>query len=667
MDDTRAGDMVRAADTAKRVAYGALFVLVLPGGLIVWAIDSAPMVPLRVVHSVTGGGTFVGLGLALLAAGARELITRGEGLPMNAFPPPRFVRSGVYRWIRNPMYIGFGLVCTGMSIALGSASGLWLVTPVTCLAAAALVHGFERHDLRRRFGPDALTAPLFSLPRGDGEPPTIAQRVAVVLWVLLPWVAAYSAVQVLGRAPDAFQTVLPFERNWPVVQWTELLYASTYVFVPLTTLVIRTRRALGRFAIEGLIATVAVTLVWLTVPVIAANRPFEPTTWLGRLLAYEQTHSNGVAAFPAFHVLWALIAAEGWSANARGSRYSLWTWAGWSWALLIGASSLTTGMHTLAEVAAAVASYIAVRRYERVWSRARDLTERIANSWKEWRIGPVRLINHGAWAAAAAGVGLFIAGSAAGPDRLGAVSWVSVCVLIGAGLWAQWLEGSSKLLRPFGWYGGVLGAIVGASTARLVGVPVIPLLAAFAIAAPWIQILGRLRCLVQGCCHGSPASSSVGIRYNHSRSRVAQLADLAGVPIHATPLYSIAGNVLIGIVLVRLRFLGTPNALIIGTFLMLGGLARFVEESYRGEPQTPVMAGLRSYQWLAVLSLLVGIAFTTLPPVPDPSGFTPDARLIWAVLAMAIVTGFAMGVDFPASNRRFSRLAAADRVGASHE
>jgi len=668
MDSARGRDVVSSVGIVKRIAYGALFVLVLPVALVLWARASAPMVPLVAVRSQTLGVVLAGFGLLLIAAGARDLIVRGGGLPMNAFPPPRFVRTGIYRWIRNPMYIGFGLVCAGASIAFGSASGLWLVTPVTCLAAAALVHGYERHDLRRRFGPDALTPPLLSLPRGDGEPPSMAQRIAVFLWVLIPWVVAYAAVQALGRAPDGFPTTLPFEQRWPVMQWTELLYVSTYVFVPLTPLLIRTRRALGRFAIEGLIATVVVTLAWLVVPVVAANRTFEPSGWPGRLLAYEQAHSNGVAAFPAFHVLWALIAAEGWTGNARASGHSLWAWAGWGWAILIGASSLTTGMHTVVEVAAGVVVYIPVRLFDHVWAWARDLTEHIANSWKEWRVGPVRVINHGAWGAAAAGVGLLVAGSAAGPDRLGTVMLVATCVLIGAGLWAQLLEGSSKLLRPFGWYGGVLGGVVGALAARVAGVPVVPVLAAFSVAAPWIQILGRLRCLVQGCCHGSPASSSVGIRYAHPRSRVTQLADLAGVPIHATPLYSIAGNVVVGILLVRLRVLGAPNALIVGTFLLLGGLARFVEESYRGEPQTPVIAGLRSYQWLAILSLLVGMVFTTLVPAPGPSGFTrPHAELMWAALAMAVITGFAMGVDFPASNRRFSRLAAADRLGGSHE
>jgi protein-S-isoprenylcysteine O-methyltransferase Ste14 len=656
--------VVNVADVAKRVAYGALFVVVLPAGLVLWARAANPMIPLPAVHSIPGGSALIALGFLLLAAGGRDLMVRGGGLPMNAFPPPRLVHSGIYRWIRNPMYLGFGLGTAGVAIALGSSAGLWLVTPVAGLAAAALVHGYERHDLVRRFGSAALTPLLLSLPRGDAETATTAQRIAVFVWVLIPWLTGYAAVQAAGRAPDAFQTALPFERSWPVVQWTEVLYASAYAFIPLAVLVIRTQRALRRFAIEGIIATIVVTLVWLTIPVVAANRPFEPTTLSGRALAYELSHSNGVAAFPAFHVLWSFIAAEGWSANAATSGRSLWRWVGWSWALLITAASLTTGMHTVLEVAAAAVLYLPVRRYEQVWARVRHLTERIANSWKEWRLGPIRVINHGAWAAAAAGAGLLIAGSAAGPDGLGPVVWVASCVLIGAGLWAQWLEGSSKLLRPFGWYGGVLGGIVGAMTARLVGVPVTPLLAAFAIAAPWIQILGRLRCLVQGCCHGSPAPARGGIRYTHPRSRVSQLAHLAGIPIYPTQLYSIASNVVLGVALLRLRSLGAPDAFIIGVFLMLGGIARFVEESYRGEPQTPVIAGLHSYQWLAILSLVSGIVCTTLDPTPGASGLTPpNATLLGAALAMAAAAGFAMGIDFPASNRRFSRLASADALG----
>jgi len=646
--------------TMKRVAYGVLFLVALPAGLVVWAAAAQRNVPLPEVHSAVAGAVSFGAGLALLACGAWALIVRGGGLPMNPFPPPRLVRSGIYRWVRNPMYIGVGLACAGASIGLGSAAGLWLVTPVVWLAAAALVYGYERHDLVRRFGPDALSPPLLSLPRSSDDAPTAGQRAAVYLWVLVPWLIAYYAVQALGPAPDAFPLALPFERRWAVVQWTELLYASVYVFVPITPLVARTQRTLRRFAVQGLISTVIVTLIWLAVPVLAVNRPFVPQGVPGRLLAFEQAQSTAVAAFPAFHVLWAMIAAATWAANGRATHRSWWAWAGWMWATLIAASCLTTGMHTVLEVATAILAFPAVRSYDRIWEGVRSAAERLANSWREWRVGRMRVISHGVWAAAAALVGLPIAGAAAGPDLFSAVVLVALCALVGAGLWAQALEGSSKLLRPFGWYGGLLGGVLGAFAAGLLGAPVMRLLAAFFLAAPWIQSFGRLRCLVQGCCHGAPTTAAIGIRYRHPRSRVKQLANLADTPIHPTPLYSIGANLIIGVVLLRLRSLAAADSLIVAVYLILGGVARFVEESLRGEPQTPIVGGLRVYQWLAAGSVLAGAAVSVLPTGPGQSGVaSPDLRLALAAVGMALVSGFAMGVDFPASSRRFSRLAAA--------
>jgi prolipoprotein diacylglyceryltransferase len=175
--------------------------------------------------------------------------------------------------------------------------------------------------------------------------------------------------------------------------------------------------------------------------------------------------------------------------------------------------------------------------------------------------------------------------------------------------------------------------------------------------APWVQLIGRFRCLVQGCCHGAPTGQEWGIRYKRPESRVCRIAHLRGVPVHPTPLYSMLGNVAIGIVLGRMWSTGGPLPLIAGLYLVLAGLARFVEESYRGEPQTPVVCGLRLYQWLALLSVGAGAAVmalrtTSRAPAPDPS---------WAALVAAVFVGlacwFAMGVDFPASTRRFSRLA----------
>jgi len=184
------------------------------------------------------------------------------------------------------------------------------------------------------------------------------------------------------------------------------------------------------------------------------------------------------------------------------------------------------------------------------------------------------------------------------------------------------------------------------------------LLAVVAMETPWLQALGRLRCLVQGCCHGFEAPEGVGIRYWKPRSRVCTLAGLRGVPLHPTPLYSILGNFVIGVLLLRLWSLGAALSLIAGTYLVAAGIARFVEESYRGEPQTLVVGGLRIYQWMAVLSFATGIVLTMVPgSYPPGHAIAFDARILFAGVVYGLLTGFAMGVDYPGSARRFARLA----------
>ncbi len=206
----------------------------------------------------------------------------------------------------------------------------------------------------------------------------------------------------------------------------------------------------------------------------------------------------------------------------------------------------------------------------------------------------------------------------------------------------------------------MIGAVAGAIVVGSAGGDTVLVIALVAMAAPWIQALGRLRCLVQGCCHGKEAPEGVGIRYWQPRSRVCDLAQLEGVPLHPTPLYSILGNLVIGLLLWRLWSLGAAVGLVAGGYFLLAGVARFIEESYRGEPQTPRVGGLRLYQWMAMLSVGFGMALTIMPG-GSPMGlvFAFDARLWVAGILYGLLAGFAMGVDFPGSARRFTRLASA--------
>jgi protein-S-isoprenylcysteine O-methyltransferase Ste14 len=636
--------------TVGKILYGLMFIVVLPFMLVLWAKACDPYVPLPMPVTPSAGYALGLVGALMLVFGMISLMVLGDGLPMNPYPPSRFVHEGIYGLLPHPIYFGFSLLCIGVAIACGSPAGLWLISPVVILACAALVMGFEDQDLRRRFG-NEIVPPLVHLPPDASAPATGGDRLSVILLVLIPWLVLYEAVRSLGTPPDALVGFLPFEQHFPVVEWMEIPYASTHLMVFLVPFVVRSQCDLREFSVAGLSATAVAVLLFVSVPLVAPLRQFTPEGVLGQLVILEREYDTAGNAFPAFHVIWAILSARAYAQSFHRGR-SLF----WAWAALIIVSCLATGTHSLVDVLGGLlVSYLVVRR-RNVWEWLRMLAERLANSWKEWERGPVRIINHGGYAAAGTFVGMCIVGYLLGSGYIVAMLIVGFTSMISSALWAQIIEGSPSLLRPYGFYGGVLGVLLGGALALLVGADFWLLVAAFAVAGPWIQSGGRLRCLVQGCCHGREASPSVGIRYSHPRSRVCKLAGLEGVPIHPTPLYSILWNIPVGILLARLWFLHASPPLIAGLYLMLNSVGRFVEESYRGEPQTPVVGRLRLYQWNAILGMIVGASFTIISPghaVPEPQ---LSVQSILAAMCFGVCTWLALGVDFPRSDRRFARL-----------
>jgi membrane-associated phospholipid phosphatase len=567
---------------------------------------------------------------------------------MNAFPPARFVDSGIYGLVPHPIYGGFVIACVGIAFIFGSASGLWLVTPAVALASAALVLGYEAPDLRKRFG--ARNVSLW-LPGDRKTSPSILERVRVVLVVLLPWLAIFELLWHMGRPANAVSTFLPFEDRLPVLEGTEVFYASTYLVVLFAPLMIHSGAALRRFAQRGLAAMALIFPFYLLLPIFVPPRPFQSATAIGQVLAWERTACSGVDAFPSFHVVWALIAA---SALAEGGRFRRYIW--WTWAMLVAVSCVTTGMHSIADVLAGVVAYLLVVRLKEIWLGMLRVAERIANSWKEWRIGSLRIINHGGYAAVAALVGMVLIGALLGRAN----EWIAVsiflCSTVGAALWAQWVEGSPALLRPMGFYGGMLGAAIGALPALIAHVDLWVVLAAICVAAPWIQGIGRLRCLVQGCCHGHATEMAQGIRYTHPRTRACRLAHLDGVPVHATQVYSILCNLVVAAVLLRLFELHCPAPFLCGVYLLLSGGGRFVEEAYRGEPQTLTVYGLHLYQWIAVLTMVAGAVMTCVRGPGLSGAFDPHISTILIAIGCGAIAWFVTGMDFPESSRRFARL-----------
>lgn len=632
-----------------KLLYGLLFVVVLPLLLLIWADKTSTLVTLPPIHSLRWGLAASTAGVLLMALGMESLWRLGGGLPMNAFPPPRFVSGGIYRVFAHPIYLGFATLCVGVAVAVGSASGLWLVSTTVILASAALVLGYELPDMQARFG-DAFPKQRL-LPSDDATRPTALDRGRCYLTVLLPWLLLYEAIVSIGVQADARSAYLAFESHIPVLPWTASFYFSVYIVVALVPLIVRTRRDLRWFSSRSLISMILVFPLYLAVPLFSPPRPIVSHSTLAMLLRFDQLSDGAAASFPSYHVIWAFLAAGALGRN-RWQK-----WLGRAWALLVAASCLTTGTHALADVLSALALVCIITRIDSLWSFLRRQSESVANSWHEGRVGPMRIINHGAYAGVGVFVGLVIIDTLLGPGKSLIPFSIFAGGTIGAALWAQWVEGSPALLRPLGFYGGMIGtALGGILAARWSGTNIWLVLSALVVAAPWIQGIGRLRCLVQGCCHGRPADSSVGIRYFHPRSRVSRIESLRGIPVHPTPLYSLLWNIVVALAVSRIYLLHAPTTMVGGMYLILSGVGRFAEEAYRGEPQTRVLAGLRIYQWIAVASVVVGACITSLTGAPRTP--EPEAHLssIAVAFVCSVVAWVVTGVDFPESNRRFARL-----------
>jgi protein-S-isoprenylcysteine O-methyltransferase Ste14 len=632
-----------------KILYGTLFMLALPACLYLWANSTKTFITVAVPHLPVTAMLLLISGCIIVAWGMLSLIIKGEGLPMNAYPPKKFVYTGIYGLIKHPIYAGSGMIAFGCSLYYQSAPGFWMVSPVFCVAMLTFVVGYE-DEMIKNAGGYFNRKVFFSLPEQSAAAPMPKDRLKVFVLALLPWLIGYELFIFSGIPPDAIVTNFPFEKSWPVLEWSEIFYLLPYLLVVLVPFVLATRAQVRSFILDVQWAMFAAFFMYLVFPFVVAQRPFTPGSFFGELIYLERSYDSATAALPAFHVIWAFILSKYFA--ARFGKAFFWQLL----AVLISLSCIGNGSHAVLDVVAGYLIFQLVNKRNSVWNTIRCGAERIANSWKDWRWGELRLINHGFYAGMAAFAGMLIVGACLERAHAFTGFCIGLCAIAGAAVWAQWVEGSPRLLRPYGYYGSVVGIFVSvAAVSVLCDIPLMYLLAAFALAGPLFQVFGRLRCLVQGCCHGKPCNPTLGLRFNHPQSRVLKMASLKGMPIYPTQLYSIGSNILIALILFRLVSLHMPVSFIAGSYLILNGLARFAEEALRGEPQTVYWRGLRLYQWLAIVSIAGG-AFTTTIHAPEHISMNLHPAAIGWALLMGIIATICYGVDFPNSGKRFARL-----------
>ena len=199
------------------------------------------------------------------------------------------------------------------------------------------------------------------LPADEETAPSTWERIRFLPYVIVPWLVLYEFTSKLALHSTKFG--MPFEDSLPIVPWTALLYQSIYFVIFLAPWWVQTRSDLRRLMISAWISMAVVFPFYWLVPSSAPRRPLLGHDWITYVLGLERTTFPPVAAFPSFHVLWAVFLA-------RASRPR---WLGWSYVAIISVSCITTGQHYIADVLSAMVIAPAFLEPERTWNLGRRL------------------------------------------------------------------------------------------------------------------------------------------------------------------------------------------------------------------------------------------------------------------------------------------------------
>ncbi|HET8651249.1 MAG TPA: isoprenylcysteine carboxylmethyltransferase family protein [Gaiellaceae bacterium] len=138
---------------ARAAAGSVVFLLLAPGvvvGLIPWSLtgweSDDVWVPIRVL-----GAILIVVGVGVLLHAFARFVVEGIGTPAPVAPTQHLVVGGLYRYVRNPMYLAVIAAIVGQALLLGQLE-LLAYAALVAAAVASFVHWYEEPTLHRQFG-----------------------------------------------------------------------------------------------------------------------------------------------------------------------------------------------------------------------------------------------------------------------------------------------------------------------------------------------------------------------------------------------------------------------------------------------------------------------------------------------------------------------------------
>lgn len=198
-----------------------------------------------------------------------------------------------------------------------------------------------------------------------------------------------------------------------------------------------------------------------------------------------------------------------------------------------------------------------------------------------------------------AGVGLFIGAKV--------IYFITVAPVIFRN-WENYENDFMRLLVDgfggFVFYGGLVGSLIGIYVyCRREKMPVGPFYDVAVTAIPVMHGIGRIGCLMAGCCYGMEYNGPFAITFPENEL----IPSLSGVERFPMQIIEALYNVILFIalfILIKKKILKNGRAL--GVYLMAYSLMRFMLEFFRGDVVRGYFNGLSTSQWISLVIFPIG-------------------------------------------------------------
>ena len=159
--------------------------------------------------------------------------------------------------------------------------------------------------------------------------------------------------------------------------------------------------------------------------------------------------------------------------------------------------------------------------------------------------------------------------------------------------------------------GGILGGFIGVEIFKKIIAHKESTGDAFAIAIPIGHSIGRIGCLLAGCCYGSRTALPWGIQYPensfpyiiHKHSNLIPDNTIVSLAVHPIPVYEIIFNILLFIVIFKIRDNFKTNGALFRFYVLSYCSFRFFEEFLRADTGAALILNLKLIQINLIISV----------------------------------------------------------------